>query len=291
VLFRSERQGPLNNAIGASHGGAGSDPGKVGCFCRFCEEAAAREGVNAGRAKTGFLELEKLIDALRKGGRPSDGAFVSFWRLLLNYPEVLAWERLWTEGLRELYGAQFRLAHSLKPGVKIGWHIWHNNTFSPFYRAEQDYAELSKSADFFKVVMYNNCAGPRMASYVKSVSRSIFADLAPEEALALHYRLQQYQERPLNEIPASGLSADYVARETRRALATTGANTAVWPGIDVDVPTAKNEKQTAPEDVYQAVSAALQAGAPGLILSRKYSEMKLANLGAAGRAVRQFGRA
>jgi hypothetical protein len=34
------------------------------------------------------------------------------------------------------------------------------------------------------------------------------------------------------------------------------------------------------------VAAALKAGADGLILSRKYSEMRLENLKAAGRAVR-----
>jgi hypothetical protein len=33
--------------------------------------------------------------------------------------------------------------------------------------------------------------------------------------------------------------------------------------------------------------AAFRAGAPGVILSRKYSEMKLANLGGAGDAVRE----
>jgi hypothetical protein len=33
--------------------------------------------------------------------------------------------------------------------------------------------------------------------------------------------------------------------------------------------------------------AALRAGAPGVILSRKYSEMRLANLSGAGEAVRK----
>jgi hypothetical protein len=37
-----------------------------------------------------------------------------------------------------------------------------------------------------------------------------------------------------------------------------------------------------------ATAAALRAGADGLIFSRKYSEMRLDNLSAAGRAVREF---
>ncbi len=37
-----------------------------------------------------------------------------------------------------------------------------------------------------------------------------------------------------------------------------------------------------------AVTAAFSAGAHGVLLSRKYSEMKLGNLAAAGRAVREL---
>jgi len=288
LMFGSERQGPLGNAIGSRHGGATSDPGRVACFCPHCLAAAKQEGISSERARAGYLELEKLVNALRKGSRPSDGAFVTFWRILVNYPEVLAWERLWTEGLRDTYRAQFKRAHEIKPATKIGWHIWHNNSFSPFYRAEQDYAELSKTADFFKVVMYNNCGGPRMASYAQSVARTIFADFPAERVLAMNYRFQQLAERPLGEIPTRGLSADYVFRETRRALATSAAGTQIWPGIDVDIPTGRSDKQTVPDDVYEAVTAAVSAGAHGVLLSRKYSEMKLGNLAAAGRAVRDL---
>jgi hypothetical protein len=37
------------------------------------------------------------------------------------------------------------------------------------------------------------------------------------------------------------------------------------------------------------VTAAFRAGADGVILSRKYSEMKLANLRGAGTAIRELG--
>jgi hypothetical protein len=40
-------------------------------------------------------------------------------------------------------------------------------------------------------------------------------------------------------------------------------------------------------DVYRAVKAAFQGGAHGVLLSRKYSEMRLANLGGAGKAIRE----
>ena len=59
-------------------------------------------------------------------------------------------------------------------------------------------------------------------------------------------------------------------------------------GIDIGIPTAKNSRKASPDDTHAAVTAALKAGADGLILSRKYSEMQLANLATAGaRAVRR----
>src|SRR5262249_2422030 len=191
--------------------------------------------------------------------------------------------------VRDTYRDMYRKAHEIAPARGIGWHIWHNNSFSPFYRAEQDYAEFSKYSDFLKVVMYNNSGGPRLAQYVRNVNSTLFADLTPEQTLELTYRWQQYgAEKPLDRIAPEGLSADYGRRETRRAVAGVWAKGTVWPGIDIDIPTGANEKKTEPDDVYQAVRAAFDGGAHGVLLSRKYSEMPLANLRAAGRAVRDL---
>src|SRR5262249_30825759 len=155
-----------------------------------------------------------------------------------------------------------------------------------FYRAEQDYAAFSEYSDFLKVVMYNNSGGPRMAEYIRNIHSTIFGDLTPQQTLELTYRIQQYEgEKPLDRISTDGLSADYVRRETKRAVAGVSSNVKIWPGIDIDIPTGANQKKTQPDDVYAAVKAAFDGGAHGVLLSRKYSEMTLANLRAAGRAV------
>jgi len=65
----------------------------------------------------------------------------------------------------------------------------------------------------------------------------------------------------------------------------------IYPGIDVDIPTALNEKRTQPSDVKAAVLAAFKAGAPGVVLSRKYAEMKLTNLAGADEVLRELGMA
>jgi hypothetical protein len=287
LMWGSERQGPLGNVLVTNHGGAGAG-GRLACFCQYCVDAAKAAGVNVDRAKDGYTQLATWAAAVGGGRKPADGAFVTFWRLLVKYPEILAWERLWNEALIDTYRDMHRRAHEIAPAKGIGWHVWHNNTFSPFYRAEQDYADFTAYSDFLKVVMYNLCGGERLAQYTRNASRSLFADLRPERTLELTYDLQQFRGPALDALAATGLPAEYVLNETRRAIAGAGPTMKIWPGLDVDIPTAAASRKTRPEDVYEAVKAAFAGGAHGILLSRKYSEMRLDNIRAAGRAVRDL---
>jgi hypothetical protein len=286
LMWGSERQGPLGNTLGTNHGGVGAG-GSPACFCQYCIDAGKKNGIDVDRARQAYRELAAWAAALRANQRPADGAFVTFWRLMTNYPELLAWERLWNDGLNDIYRELYRLAHDIAPSKGIGWHIWHNNSFSPFYRAEQDYARFSEYSDFLKVVMYNLCGGERLAQYVRNAHATLFNDLDPVQILAMTLGEMQYTAPPLDRIAAEGLPAEYVRRETRRAIAGVAAHVKVWPGIDIDIPTARTSKKTTPDDVYQAVKAAFAGGAPGVLLSRKYSEMKLTNLAGAGRAIKE----
>ncbi|HLJ15505.1 MAG TPA: hypothetical protein VKV15_13475 [Bryobacteraceae bacterium] len=292
IMWGSERQGAFANALGSSHGGARNDPGKVTCFCEFCQKKAALRGIRFERAHEGFLELEKFVRAGRSGTRPVDGYNVELWRLMLRYPELLAWENLWHDSLRETYRAIYAKVKSIKPSMGVGWHIWHNNSFSPIYRAEQDLQRIAPNSDFLKIVMYNNVAGERMASYIASVSATQYGDVPKEELLEYHYRILGYKnEGTYEEIPHTGFSSDYVLRETKRARAgLSGTKTQLWPGIDVDVPTAHDHSKCTPQGVRDAVLAAFHGGAGGVILSRKYSEMNLTNLAGAGEAIAQLSR-
>jgi hypothetical protein len=285
IMWGSERQGAFSNVLGASH----SHP-EATCFCEFCYAKARTRGVNPDRAKAGFLELEKFVLAARKGTRPVDGYYVELWRLMLKYPELLAWESLWTSSLRETQKAIYDKVKSVKSSLGVGWHIWHNNSFNPIYRAEQDLAEMAPYSDFQKVVIYQNCAGERMADYIESVGNSYFGDVPKQELLDFHYRVLNYDhERNLKEIPVTGFSSDYVYSETKRASdALKGLSTKLWPGIDIDIPTAAGHSKCTPAGTKGAVMAAFRGGADGVILSRKYSEMKLDNLRSAGDALKEM---
>jgi hypothetical protein len=289
IMWGSERQGALSDSLGATHDTPPIDPGNVTCFCEFCVKKAKERGINPERAKQGFLELEKFVRAARSGKRPSDGYYVQFWRILLRYPELIAWEMFFTDSLRENYASLYKTVKTAKPELQMGWHIWHNTSFNPLYRAEQDWQELAKYSDFIKVVMYNNCGGERMALYVDNLGSTLYGDLSKQQMTEFTYAVMGYKERSYEQIPYSGLSADYVSHETKRALeGVAGTNLKIWAGIDVDIPTEANNSKRTPQSVKDAVTAALRAGAPGVILSRKYSEMKLTNLSGAGDAIREL---
>jgi hypothetical protein len=141
--------------------------------------------------------------------------------------------------------------------------------------------------------MYNNCGGERMALYVDNISQTLYGDLSKPSLLDMNYALMGYgqpsKEGSYDQIPHTGLLADYISRETKRSLeGVAGTNTLIWPGIDIDIPTEPNHSKCTPQSVKEAVLAAFRAGAPGVILSRKYSEMRLANLSGAGDAIREL---
>ena len=289
IMYGSERQGAFTNALGARHGGASQDPGRVECFCQYCQERAKKLGIDFERVRTAFLELEKFVRAGRARSRPVDGYHVTLWRLMLRYPELLAWEHFFHDSLREVYKALNERVKSIKPAAWFGLHIWHNNSFNPVYRAEQDVAELTKYTDFLKMVMYHNCGGPRFATYLESVSETIYGDVPAAELLEFHYRVLNYHEAPYDSVSKAGFKRDYVYRETKRAMdAARGSKTLILPGIDIDIPTSIDHARSSPDDVKAAVTQAFQSGAHGIILSRKYSEMRLANLSGAGAAVEEL---
>ena len=290
IMWGSERQSGLLTTLNLSQSD-GVDPGRTTCFCEFCQKKGRDLGIDVERARQGFGEIEKFVRASRDGERPRDGYFTATWRLLLAYPEVLAWANLWVSSRHALQAAIYRKVKSINPALQVGWHVWHNLSFSPFQRAEEDFTGMTAYADFLRPALYNNVAGSRFVSFVNGARHSVFGDLPPDATLeVLYQQLNYHAEAPYDHLAATGLSADYVERETRRAVDGVGGTaTQIWPGIDIDVPVSPGTSHCTPEGVQAAVKAVFHAGAPGIILSRNYTEMKPENLSAAGAALRGLG--
>jgi hypothetical protein len=287
ILFFNERNGPLLNALGASHSQR-IVSSRVTCFCEHHRHAAQKAGIDPARAREGYEKLDAFVQGALTNKRPADGYFVEFWRLLVEYPEIIAWDRLFDSAKHQVLTEVRAAVKAVSERLQVGFHIEHVNSFNPIFRATRRYEDLADKADFLKVVVYNNCGGERYAHFIQNIGSTVFRDVPKDELLAFNNHLLGYsKESGLEDLAVAGLSADYVARETKRALAGVQGKCRVLPGIDIGIPTDSHSRKASPEDTYTATRAALDAGAHGVILSRKYSEMRLANLQAAGKAVRE----
>ena len=290
IMWGSERYGAFGNMVESVHNRNGNDPSRVTCFCNFCQQKAKARGINVDRAFEGFKTLEKWVRSCRGGERPVDGYYVTLLRIMFRYPEILAWETMWNDSVHETYEAMYKLVKSIKPQMQVGWHVWHAHSFSPFFRAQTDIQELSKYSDYLKMTVYHNLGGSRMETYMTSNQKTMYGDMPVEEALEFEYRIMNYRERGYEELPYTGLSPDYVYRETKRSVeGAKGTQTQIWPGIDVDISNLDiNFSRCTPPVIKEVTLAAYRGGAQGLVISRKYSEMKLANLAAVGDALREL---
>ena len=290
IMWGSERYGAFGNAIESVHNPNGNDPGRVTCFCTFCQAKAKSRGINVDRAFEGFRTLEKWVRACRGGERPTDGYYVTLWRIMFRYPELLAWETLFNDSVHDTYAGIYERVKAAKPQAQVGWHVWHAASFSPLFRAQTDFRELSKYSDYFKVTVYNNLGGERMHTYISSMRNTVMGDLSIDESLQFEYRVMDLREKGYDELPYTGLSPDYVYRETKRAVDDVkGTKAEIWPGIDVDISNLDiHYSHCSPPVINECTKAAMRGGGKGLVISRKYSEMMLVNLAAVGDALREM---
>ena len=299
IMYIAERQGPFTDTLGLRFRGVRRGlPGNRTCFCTYCRSRAKERGINVERALRGFEELAKFTAAGRANQRPVDGYHATLWRLMLRFPETLAWEHMWYENLREVYQLLHSTIKGLRPDVLHGLHVWPNINMSPITSAEHDFAELGNYHDFIKVSIYSNCGGPRFGNYIDSVSQTMYGDLPPEEVLRFHYRVMNYDEAPFAKIREAGLKNDFVHRESKRMLESARETKAMMlAGLDIDIATEidrrmsnlENIATTTRDDVRKGIVQAFTAGVPGVVLSRQYSEMKLDNLSGVRDAIRELG--
>jgi hypothetical protein len=124
---------------------------------------------------------------------------------------------------------------------------------------------------------------------VESLHTRLFRETKRETLVGFLYEVLGLDEAPYEDLRTSAFGGDYVRSETQRAIRGTDGTVAIYPGIGIDVPTGPEERKTQPADVEAGIRGAFAGGAKGVILSRKYSEMKLANLEAAGKTLAGLG--
>lgn len=286
LQWGAERHGPLMTTLLN-----GSAPF---CFCEHCQSRCREQGISVERATKGFTELHAYVQGLMKGApqQPGVGAFTGFLRVLLRYPEVLAWEYQYRLSREETIQAIHTAAKKAKPAAQVGWHVDHQqSSWDQVYRAEITYGEMAAYSDFIKPIVYHDILGPRIRWwYLARLQKSVLAEVPLEESLDLYYDTFGYDEKhepTVDKLDQAGFSPDYVYREAKRTVLETGGKARVYPGVGFDIPWNGKHYPSDPENVYQATRKAFEAGADGIVISREYDEMRRANLEAVGRAVRE----
>ena len=291
LQWGAERQGPLMNVILPWN----NEPPV--CFCEFCQKRGRANGIDPERARQGFANLYQYTQGLMSGKvKPADGVFAEFLRVLIRYPEVLSWEYQYRLSREDMQKAIYETVKAIKPDAQVGWHVDHQpSSWDIVYRAEMSYAEMAPYSDYIKFIAYHDVLGPRIRFwYLARFARTILSELSLKESLDLYYDIFGYdktKEPTVEQLATTGLSPDYVLRETKRSVASAAGKTKIYPGIGFDVPWGSNIMPADPEKVYEAVKKAFEGGGTGIVVSREYEEMRLANLKAVGRAMREIERA
>jgi hypothetical protein len=278
----AERASPLANVLQN-----GTDASAT-CFCDHCRARGKRNGIDPERARKGFENLLVFVQGLRANqAKPADGVAAGFLRILIRNPEILAWDYQYRLSREEIMKTMYDQVKAIKPSAPVGWHVDHWATSMDLVaRSAMSHAEMAPWSDYLKVVVYHAVTGPRIRTWVGNVQSSVLGELTLDEALALHYDLFGYAKTlmPMSDGAVKpGTWPDYVARETRRSVASAAGKTLIYPGIGFNVPGASDEADT----IYEVVKAAYAAGANGVVASREYEEMTMPNLTAFGRAVRE----
>ncbi|GAB4456189.1 MAG: hypothetical protein OHK0029_13710 [Armatimonadaceae bacterium] len=287
-MFGAERTGPLSRMLSS-----GETPT---CFCTHCQQRMERRGLDVERLRRGYTEIYDYVQLLRSGGNAGpDGAFITFFGLLMRYPEVLAWEREWAVSLEEASALLTGTVKALKPTAEVGRHVDHQQTtYDLVYRAASSYAEMARHLDFIKPVVYHDIAAPRVQKwFIDGWRKGVFQEFIPQQILSGFQTLTKAdpgKEPTLDEMEEGGFSADYVYRETKRCVDSVQGATKVYAGVGFDVPFHTPEGPVRhpagkPETVYEATRQAFAAGADGILVSREYQEMQVENLKAVGRAL------
>ena len=283
----AERQGPLMNVIMPWNDGAPV------CFCEHCRARGRAKGIDVEHARQGFQDLYVYVRGLMAGAaKPADGVFTGFLRVLLRYPEVLAWEYQYRQSREEVLQGMYGTVKGIRPDAQVGWHVDHQpSSWDQVYRAEWTYEEMAPYSDFIKFIAYHDILGPRVRWwYLERLQRTVLSELTLQESLDLYYDIFGYDKKTepkLDRLDKTGFSPEYVYRETRRSVASAAGKTRIYTGVGFDVPWGANTFVGDPENVYRAVLRAFDAGASGIVVSREYEEMRLPNLRAVGRAMRE----
>ena len=282
--FGQERGGPMFASLSGN---------SATCFCEHCQKLARDRKIDVEEARNGMIAFKTFADKVKNENyEPIDGYFVSFMRILAEYPDVLAWEKFWMDSREQQRKRMYKQIKELNPKVQVGWHIDHGMTWDLITRTFWDYSKMGPYSDWLSTAVYFDSMGRRsMQHFDKFYKKILFADADVKYSYPMYLSMLGYDpeiEPPLEAHRAhdTSFSSDYVYRECKRAVEAVGGAAKVYARPGFDMPGYDCNVQ--PNDTYQAAMKALEAGVDGVWVGREWDELKKENAEAFGRAIKVF---
>jgi hypothetical protein len=289
--YGSENSGPLGQALNG---------GRATCFCPHCCANARENGIDPERARQGYLQLEKTVAAMHAGEEFADGAFITIMRLLIEFPEIMAWEREWTQSYNNLSRLMQGQMKYLNKDYELGYHADNAVTGTNIWkRVGFGYDTMSEFYDWIKPCAYRMATAPRMSGQTQKLNQSLLGDLDPREAMEFIYRVNGYDpaveptmaDYQSGDLSKMTLSEGYMRREIERAVKSAKGRCKIYSGVAVGIPVLNKEALESPEFTYRDCTTSLEAGADGFLISREYDEIPMENLKAIGQAISDWEKA
>lgn len=287
-LFMHERTGPFMQIFKPEPWQGVFNPG---CFCVHCAKIAQEKGINAEKAKKGFKKLIKLLrDKDPKLRR--DGVMVGLWRIICQFPEVMAWEQFQWDSLKSYRIAFSENLRKINPEISIGYHFQHSASSGDFpWRAGDNPESAIEFADWVKPSIYPGCSGTRYKDLLDKSHDTYLADM--NEQTAHEVLCAWFGRSAKNGVELIGtdtqkqaaFSSDWCKQETERFVK--GCQPLpVYAGLGIGIPGGENTETK--ELIQNCTEACFQAGAKGILFSRHYSEIKPELLNACGEIINKY---
>ncbi len=261
-----------------------------GCFCPHCCRLGEERGINVDKARKGFKALVDLYKN-KPGDVLRDGAMIAFWRIICEYPEVMAWEKLQWDSYHNYRIDIAKAIRSVRPDASIGYHFQHHGLYGALpWRAGDDPEKAKDFADWVKPSIYAGASGARYYDLLKKANKTWLMDLDEQtahEALSGWFNRSPENGQEMLKDPEreqSAFTPEWARKETRRI--TEGvAPLPNYAGLGIGIP--GGEKADTPELISACTEACFQGGARGILVSRHYSEIRPDLLRACGDVIRK----
>ncbi|NRA39763.1 MAG: hypothetical protein HRU15_16600 [Planctomycetes bacterium] len=246
------------------------------CQCSACEHVAQEHNVDFQRLHQGLGDMVVLIAAARKKERQQCSYLSMFLKILMDYPEIMAWERIQNEMKDSIEVEAIQAFKAVRPEASSS--VLVHQESCPIKSMHEDWALHAHHADAVALRLYEHVLGPRLVHGVRTGhAEGIFGDLSESALTELIWHLSgglpEHRRSP-DELFSDGCPPERAIDRAQTCVDLCGNDAAVQVALGVDISYPFKERRETPVEYIQEIIRGVQAqGVKSIILCREYQEI------------------